>query len=473
MELPAIRFDNLEIRKPEITPEGYLRADAIFGREGILEYRNPVTGAVRRELRTPEANQKALAKFGHKPVTVEHPPVLLDKHNASQYTKGWTDEAVSYLPGGLIKGGITVFDAEAIDLIRSGEKAEISAGYRCNVVHKSGIWQGQHYDAEQTDVEVNHVCVTRKGRAGAEVRVILDSADDSNSSLDIGFQVNYDSLQTMSTSINRYGLTFANVPPELAIFATEKFDQLDDLSTYTEKLEDAARTDSETIQNLTAQISEIEADRDNHLERNDELEEMLFNADSVLESLGYKRDSMGEYIRKDGKKPAFLEEIDEEEDDEEEDEDAEEMPAKGSKKGKKDGKKDCKGDCDKCKANMDSELADRLAAWMGADKLVPGIVKSDKFDSTLTTTGIQKLVIAELRPEKAEKLDSMDAGTIGGYYEFLTEQSGNFPAPSRQTESHADSLENMASRTRRGSQSQQTESAIDLDAWQKPLTLTR
>lgn len=476
MQGSAIRLDVVTANNVTITPEGFLEANATFGREGILEYRNPVTGATRRELRTPEANRQALSRFARKPVTIEHPPVLLDSKNASLYTKGWTTDRVTYdSQTGLIQGGITVFDAEAIALIRSGEKAEISAGYRCSVKEESGVWKGQRYDAIQENLEINHVCVTAKGRAGPSVRVLLDSAD-SDSEIDIAYQINNDSHEpkptptSMTTDLTRYGLTFKDVAPELATWVSEKFDQFDDTQGYVSELEEAARTDSETIQTLNAKVAELESERDRHLERNDELEELLFNADSVLESVGYKRDSIGEYKKDKGKKPAFLEEMEEGDEDEDEDEgDEEEMPPSKSKKSKKDGKK-----CDECdkQSKGDSAVEERVKAWFEADRLIPNVTKSEKFDAALDVTGIQKLVISKLRPDKAEKLDSMDAGRIEGYYESLVEAATPTRADSVER-SYTDSFEQTAARTRQTPARTTDEPAIDLGAWQKPLTLSR
>ena len=81
----SVRFDGGKIlRQPEFTPEGFLRAEAVFAKDGILEYRTP-NGGIVRELRTPAENQRILTKFGLKPLSLEHPPELITPQNAKRY----------------------------------------------------------------------------------------------------------------------------------------------------------------------------------------------------------------------------------------------------------------------------------------------------------------------------------------------------------------------------------------------------
>ena len=173
----AIRFDAGEIREHEFTKEGYFRAEAVFARDGILEYRSP-DGSVRRELRTPEANKQALLGFGLKPVSLEHPPVLIDSLNAKEYSVGLSDSTVVYDRGGFVRGVITVLDSVAVNSIRDKKTLQISAGYKCNIDPTPGVWQGQRYDAIQTDLEINHIALTQKGRAGDQVKVCFDGIED-------------------------------------------------------------------------------------------------------------------------------------------------------------------------------------------------------------------------------------------------------------------------------------------------------
>ena len=74
-----------------------------------------------------------------------------------------------------LTNSLTVTDADAIKRINSGEFRDLSAGYLCDVVMESGIFDGKSYDGVMKNIRGNHVALVREGRAGHDVRV-ADSA---------------------------------------------------------------------------------------------------------------------------------------------------------------------------------------------------------------------------------------------------------------------------------------------------------
>lgn len=74
-----------------------------------------------------------------------------------------------------LTNSLTVTDADAIKRINSGEFRDLSAGYLCDVVMESGIFDGKSYDGRMKNIRGNHVALVREGRAGHDVRV-ADSA---------------------------------------------------------------------------------------------------------------------------------------------------------------------------------------------------------------------------------------------------------------------------------------------------------
>ena len=74
-----------------------------------------------------------------------------------------------------LTNSLTVTDADAINKINNGEYREISAGYLCDVVMESGMYDGKAYDGIMKNIRGNHVALVREGRAGHDVRV-ADSA---------------------------------------------------------------------------------------------------------------------------------------------------------------------------------------------------------------------------------------------------------------------------------------------------------
>lgn len=440
----AIRYDRgstIATLKPHITEDGTLLAEAVFARDGVLEYRDSLTGKVRRELRPPEENQKALTDFGLSPVTTEHPTGLLNKDNAADHRRGISLQNVEHVTsrkGGFVKGAIAVFDSALKKLILSGEKVETSAGYRCDVEETPGVWAAPdgteyRYDAIQRNIRVNHIAVTERGRAGADVRIHTDAADDP----DIAYQVDaidvrpliQDSTKTTKEQRKRMATLridsaeYPDIPEAVASVVSNKLAQLDELKSGQEKKDAklAELTEVQTRESARADAAQTRADA---------AEYVLGNAEEILEELGYKRDNDGEYHldgpageAKKGKKAPKESDMDDDDNDKgkEGDEvaagDGKKMLMPWMKKGKEKMKKDS------AVTRVDAKTL--VAAWREADKLVPAIngvsFMDQHFDSVEegehAVSHIKALVVQALKPKL--KLDSMNADQVEVAYSFI------------------------------------------------------
>jgi hypothetical protein len=160
------------------TPEGFLRIRATFARTGCQAYSNP-DGSQRVEYR-PEsevARQDSFLSLGGLPVTLEHPPQLLTPDTARQYQRGASGTHVVY-DNGFVHGTVVLTDREAIEAVKRGDATELSVGYRCEYDATPGVApDGTRYDGVQRAISGNHHAITRKARAGSEVRLHFDSAD--------------------------------------------------------------------------------------------------------------------------------------------------------------------------------------------------------------------------------------------------------------------------------------------------------
>lgn len=178
----VVRFDKIELPpKVDITPEGYLRGDAILTRTGVFEYANP-DGSIRREYRPPEEvfKPESLASFGMRPMTVNHPPPrtdglrLLDSSTAPKHSVGATGENVRQ-DGDFMRAPIAIFDAKAVDLVKRGKRG-LSNGYTAKLDFTPGTTpQGEHYDCIQRDIRGDHIAIVDAPRAGATAQIRLDS----------------------------------------------------------------------------------------------------------------------------------------------------------------------------------------------------------------------------------------------------------------------------------------------------------
>jgi hypothetical protein len=173
------RFDRSSITGNWVeTPEGFLRIPATFARTGCQTYSNP-DGSQRVEYR-PEsevARQDSFLSLGGLPVTLEHPPQLLTPDTARQYQRGSSGTYVVY-DNGFVHGTVVLTDREAIEAVKRGDATELSVGYRCEYDATPGVApDGTPYDGVQRAISGNHHAITRKARAGSEVRLHFDSAD--------------------------------------------------------------------------------------------------------------------------------------------------------------------------------------------------------------------------------------------------------------------------------------------------------
>ena len=132
--------------------------------------------------RPPEVLERAKDKFTKLPVTLEHPPRLIDGNNFREFTQGYTGDTATIEPmadGHNVRvcSTLTLADNESISAYYRGV-VEVSPGY-IGVFHwEDGMSpDGEHYDIVMEDIkEVNHLALTRKGRGGPSA-CVLDSRE--------------------------------------------------------------------------------------------------------------------------------------------------------------------------------------------------------------------------------------------------------------------------------------------------------
>ena len=80
---------------------------------------------------------------------------------------------------GYLRANIKVFSEKLARKIQEGKK-QLSIGYRCKYIAETGVYDGTHYDAIQTELRGNHVALVAQGRSGPDVAVL----DHSKMTLD-------------------------------------------------------------------------------------------------------------------------------------------------------------------------------------------------------------------------------------------------------------------------------------------------
>lgn len=169
------RTDSIPLTDTYYTEEGYLRDTPVVTTVGIFEYRNP-DGTIRRELRLPEHvfDPDSLASYKGKPVIITHNAGEINVDNVQQEAIG-TMLSDGIQDGDSVRVQIVIHDTKAME--NSGLR-ELSLGYDLELDETPGTWNGQPYDAVQTNIRINHLALVRKARAGNTARLNIDSRDN-------------------------------------------------------------------------------------------------------------------------------------------------------------------------------------------------------------------------------------------------------------------------------------------------------
>lgn len=181
-------FDAAKVTTRKKTSEGYLQVSALAGRPGIQNYspadfpREALPAGIRdamtiKLLRPDNVVKDSATSFRMKPVTVEHPPEMVNASNVKKYQVGIVD-GIEVVDGANIKASLLVQDNDAIAVIDSG-KEQVSLGYDAEISWESGTDETHGmYDGIMTAITGNHLAIVDRARAGSAYR-LFDTANKS------------------------------------------------------------------------------------------------------------------------------------------------------------------------------------------------------------------------------------------------------------------------------------------------------
>lgn len=172
----VIRLDSVPVQKADFTEEGYLVDKPILTTTGIFEYTNS-DGSTRRELRLPSEvfDEESLKSYKGKPIVITHDAGLITKENVGKEMIG-TILSDGYRDKDSVRAEIVIHNTD--EMKESGLK-ELSLGYNLELDETPGVWNGQHYDAVQRNIRINHLALVREARAGDNARLNIDSRDNN------------------------------------------------------------------------------------------------------------------------------------------------------------------------------------------------------------------------------------------------------------------------------------------------------
>lgn len=174
----ARRIDSIRLDENDSTywtKEGYLVDHPILTSVGIFQYVNP-DGSTRRELRLPEYvfDEESLKTYRGKPIIITHSAGRISKNNVGDEQIG-TILSAGYQDGDDVRAEIIIHDTDSME---SSGLRELSLGYSLDLIEEPGEWEGQHYDAIQSNIRINHLALVRDARAGDQARLNIDGSDE-------------------------------------------------------------------------------------------------------------------------------------------------------------------------------------------------------------------------------------------------------------------------------------------------------
>jgi hypothetical protein len=186
----------------------------------------------------------ALASFEGKPVTNDHPPVMLDPESVGSYEKGHIQNVRKGTGEweGYVIADLHIHDGELIRAIKEG-KRQVSCGYECDYSeNEDGTYT-------QSNIRGNHVAVVELGRAGSKAAIM-----DSNITKPKKAE-RKTTMSKQSTFMKLFGMAAnGKNDEELTQLAMDAADALEETAEVSE--EDKAK-DEDPIAELTARVDSI------------------------------------------------------------------------------------------------------------------------------------------------------------------------------------------------------------------------
>lgn len=274
------RYDTAPINKvTQDSSTGFVHVqDVPIARVGVFPYLK-ADGSIEMEAKLPTEllADSTVKSAENKPVTDNHPSELVTQTNSKEYMKGLT-ASNAHVDNNTLKVDMTITDADLISEINKG-KQELSIGFETEVIPQKGEYEGVGYDSVQKNIQINHVAVVERGRAGHSVRLMGDSAEMVNEEAP-------KKGQKMDVTKVRLGDTDITV----ATSDAEKIVKVD--ADNSEKEKKIAEL-NEQIGKLQAEKKKLEGDADSEKKNKDEAQAKADAAEKELETLKKKYEGDG------------------------------------------------------------------------------------------------------------------------------------------------------------------------------------
>jgi hypothetical protein len=175
--VPQLQFDSITaepIKNYKKLPDGSLVAWLRVARTGELDYGD------QKQYVPPDTlfDNNSMRSLVGVPVTLEHPPgMILNLANRQKYSIGTVMQEVVQEthdgnPTGYLTASALIWHEGAIQELEKGNFREVSSGYFANTEPMQ-----DSRTLKQVQRTYNHIALTQSGRAGAEVKILMDTKE--------------------------------------------------------------------------------------------------------------------------------------------------------------------------------------------------------------------------------------------------------------------------------------------------------
>jgi hypothetical protein len=172
-----LQFDSIKeepVKNYRKLPDGSLMAWLRVARTGELSYGD------RKQYVPPDTlfDNNSMRTLVGVPVTLEHPPgMILSLSDRQKYSVGTimqevVQETHDGNPTGYLTASALIWDENTISALEQGLFREVSSGYFAATEPMQDC-----SDLKQVQRTYNHIALTQSGRAGAEVKILMDTKD--------------------------------------------------------------------------------------------------------------------------------------------------------------------------------------------------------------------------------------------------------------------------------------------------------
>lgn len=239
-------------------------------------------------LRDPEELKKGMHTLGEKQLLLKH--IFVSAEDPQKESIAGTIGSNLEMVGDDVKGSLTVWDKEAINLIESGKLAELSASYFYDPVMKSGTFKGQPYDGIMTNIRGNHVALVERGRIGRDALV----ADALPKLMEFNMKLKKGALAKINAKLKKSLAMDADIPNEvLKEIIEEVIENTEHIVEDTEEVEKLVGAEDEEDEKETAEDEDEgekadaerkkleDTDKDDREAKKDDKKETAMDADTV------------------------------------------------------------------------------------------------------------------------------------------------------------------------------------------------